>query len=138
MARGMNPDKERVFVLKDDAELATEQQSRFFYKTLNAGAYYKNMDALVEFRGGGDEQRTLVLSGSQERSILLDGLVRVENFYDEEGKLLQFPEKGTDLKMNFLSYLRPRWRREIAQAILADSQLDEKEERNLKLLSTSA
>jgi hypothetical protein len=140
MATGMNPDKERVYVLKEDMDLPTEQQTRFIYKTLTAGAYYRSMDSLVEFRGGGDggEQRTIIQSGSQERQILLDGLVRVENLKDEDGRELQYPPKGADLKLNFLSFLRPRWRREIANAILADTRLDEKEERNLKLLSTSA
>lgn len=141
MAIGLNPEKERVFLLKEDRELPVDQQTRWFFKLLRYDAYVRSQDGLVEFRGDPktDDQRTIVLSGSQESTILCEGLIRCENFRDEDGTELQVPEgRDKNNKMKFLSYLKPAWRRELAQAILGDSDLGEAKEKPSNSQSGSA
>lgn len=137
MAIGLNPDKERIYVLEDDRELAEDQRTRWVYKLLSYPAYMSAQDNLVQFqsqkvaRGQDSETRTLVLSGTQEKNTLINGLIRVENFFDEDGQLLHYPEAGTEAKVQWLSKVKPRWRAELAKAILGESDLEEADRKKL-------
>src|SRR5512135_1390298 len=109
MARGRNPLKERTHILKCDQDLPSPQQTRWVYRTLPYDTYVKTQDGLIEFRGNpnGKDARTGISTGSQERDALLAGLVRVENYADEDGHERHWPQgKGTavyDERMAFLS-----------------------------------
>jgi len=138
MARGRNPLKERTYILKTDRELATDQQSKFIYRTLPYETYTRTQDALIEFRGNpqSTDARTAIASGSQERDALLDGLMRVENYFDEDGTPWAWPEgsnaKTRQERMQFLSTLLPEWRRELFQAILGDTEPTKEDEEDLR------
>jgi len=137
MAIGLNPDRERTYILEDDRELPEDQHTRWIYKLLSYPAYMTAQDNLIQFesqkvtKGQVPETRTLVLSGTQEKNTLINGLIRVENFFDEDGRLLHYPEAGTEAKVQWLSHLKPRWRAELAKAILSDSDLEESDRKKL-------
>lgn len=140
MARALNPDREIGFVLKEDRELAPAEQTVWYFRTLSAADHARIQDAavLVEqdapqkgFRNATTATRTRILSGSQPLEVLLAGLVRVDNFLDDQGRAIPYPGDGKkEAKLAFLSRLKPAWRREIADAISGETELSEEEEGN--------
>jgi hypothetical protein len=135
MAIALNPDKEQLYILEEDRELPEEEQTRWFIRTLNAVQYYRAQDNVIELHATGRandrETKTRILSGTQEMNALIDGIAGVENFKDEHGVDQNWPDRPNDAKRTFLSKLRPRWRRELAQAILGDSEVDEDDRKKL-------
>lgn len=134
MAIAINPDDERVYVLKDDRALPANEQTMFYLKTLTARDYYRLKDGALEVRApirNASETRTVFHTGTQEQEILLKGLIRWENLKDGHGDELHYPDgRDMDAKLKALSYLRPNWRREISEVILADSDVTEQDEGN--------
>lgn len=133
MAKGINPGKRRCYVLKVDKDLARDEQSRFLYQILKAEKYAQIQDKLVEVLGGDtdDEKpksKTMVLSGTQVLEILCAGLVGVENYTDEDGTPILWPEAGGKAaKLDFLTTLKRAWRQELAEAILEGQTFTEKQ-----------
>lgn len=134
MAIAINPDDERVYILKDDRKLPKDEQTFFYLRTLTARDYYRLKDGALEVRApirNASETRTVFHTGTQEQEILLKGLLRWENLKDGHGNELQYPDgKDLDAKLKALSYLRPNWRKEISEVILADSDVTEEDEGN--------
>lgn len=136
MIKGISPDVERCYVFKDDRKNPPEEQTRVYYKTLDADVAWSVQNRLVEFKQNADqkdqEQRTAVHSGTRERTILLAGITRFENFRDEQGRELVWPVNGNQAaKVKVLSHLRAKYRTELANAIYNDTDLDEAEVANL-------
>lgn len=134
MAIAINPDDERVYILKEDRPLAKDQQTLFFLRTLTARDFYRLKDGALEVRApirNASETRTVFHTGTQEQEILLKGLIRWENLRDGHGNEMHYPDgRDMDAKLKALSYLRPNWRREISEVILADSDVTEQDEGN--------
>jgi hypothetical protein len=134
MAIAINPDDERVYILREDRGLPKDEQTMFFLRTLTARDYYRLKDGALEVRApirNASETRTVFHTGTQEQEILLKGLVRWENLKDGHGNELTYPDgRDSDAKLKALSYLRPNWRKEISEVILADSDLTEQDEGN--------
>ena len=129
MARGQSPDQERLYVLTADREQAPEEQTLWFVKSLPYPVLVEVQDGLMTSEDLGPNQRNRYLIGSREKKILVNGLVRVENFRDQTGATLQVP-KGDGPLMHFLSYLRDEWRVELVKAILGESTFTPEETKN--------
>lgn len=135
MARGLNPRKERFLVLECDKNLPAEEQSRFYYRLLDYGQFTDAQDNLVEWveSEDGAKNKTRVLNGTQERTVLLAGLIRFENFCDEDGNEIVYPAEQSNAetvkkaKLEALTALRPEWRKELARAILNAARPTEKQ-----------
>ena len=134
MAIAINPDDERVYILKDDRKLPKDEQTMFYLRTLTARDYYRLKDGALEVRApirNASETRTVFHTGTQEQEILLKGLIRWENLKDARGNELVYPDgRDNDARLKALSYLRPNWRKEISEVILADSDVTEQDEGN--------
>jgi len=134
MAIAINPDDERVYILKEDRALPKDEQTLFFLRTLTARDYYRLKDGALEVRApirNASETRTVFHTGTQEQEILLKGLLRWENLKDARGNEMTYPDgRDTEAKLRALSYLRPNWRKEISEVILADSEVTEQDEGN--------
>ena len=145
MAVGKNPLKERLYILKAEREWESAKQSRWYFRMLKYEQQSNAMDSLVEFRAPTGQQadtgetKTRVFSGTQERETLLAGLARVENFPDEDGKMLHWPANGNRAaKMEFLDYMLPADRRELANAINEGQEITEDLRKNSDSPSLSA
>jgi len=136
--RGRNPLKERTHVLKPDRENPASEQIRWIYRTLPYDTYVRTQDGLVEFKGNptATDTRTSISTGSQEKEALLAGIVRVENYFDEDGQQRHWPVgKGANVyaeRMDFLSTMHPDWRRELFQVILGDTEPTKEDEADLR------
>jgi hypothetical protein len=134
MAIAINPDDERVYILKEDRALPKDEQTLFFLRTLTARDYYRLKDGAMEVRApirNAMETRTVFHSGTQEQEIMLKGLIRWENLKDGHGNVLSYPDgNDSNAKLKAMSYLRPNWRKEISEVILADSDVTEQDEGN--------
>jgi len=116
-----NPFKEHVYVLLEDRGLPEEKQTRFYYKGLTAEQYYKLQDSLIVSRGWSDDSVKEIRAGHAEFFILMNCLSKIENFFDEDGNELRWPQDEEGRK-RILSFLTPEQRRELANAISENSR----------------
>lgn len=158
MAKGINPDIAVAFVLAEDKNLPATEQSRFYIKPLPADIQYELDDALSmsgNFQGAdpakpesANAQTVHIYPGRRERTTLLSGLVRIENYKVPKkakgGEVREIDlDWGKDGKehVDALNYIAPKHRREVADAIRDISTLSEQEEKKsdvpLSLASTS-
>lgn len=147
MAIGRSPDKERVYVLREDQELPSDQQTRWFYRALTVGDMEEVQSAAIEsrmpvrrrgFRDKKGEQEQRTVYKSTESTILRKGLVRVENFKDEDGNPVVWnPEAGKDAQLKFLSYLTADQRAELSDVITGDTDLAKEERGNSRWAHSS-
>lgn len=145
MATGLSLTRERVHVLDVDKDEPKEKQTRWFFRPLEYSVNVRVKDGLIEFKGAGrgddNQTRTSILSGTQEREILVNGLVRVENYFDEDGVELHWPEgRGQTVfeqRMRFISTMRDAWRRELAEAINEATSPTAKDESELRFRGPS-
>ena len=139
---GCSPKKVREYILKENRDCPPEDQVIWGFRALSADGYYQIQDALVELHSdqAGDQRRTrtAIHTGSQERRVLMECFVSVKNYFDEDGTERAWPEgRGsavTDARMEFLSTMRPAWRRELAEVIL-EGLPDEVDEKDLRFRS---
>ena len=139
MARALNPDQPTPYVLKSDLRtdpitklpvVPPEEQTRWMIVPLDYAQHIASQNGVFEQRTEGRGRKaqsiTRVLSGTQEKDTLLNGVRDVEQFLDHDGKAVSYPT-DTRGRMEFWTRVRPADRAEIARAILGESDLDEAE-----------
>ena len=133
-------------MLKKDRELPDREQTRFYFKVLDYElqcAVQNNIIESVAERTDDPNEgmtRSRYLTGTQEREVLLNGLVRVENLQDEDGKDVEWPsdKREKQARLLFLAGLRPLDRTELVLAIINAGRLDPEEKKVSPSPSVSA
>ena len=126
--------KEFPYVCKDDRENPESEQTIWWIKVLS----YRESSKIEDFLGATDGDDFKVYLGTQEALFLHSGLLRVENFQDENGKeLLLTREVLVDKKFQqklikdaFLNRIPRSIRKELAKAIESGPVLEEEEAKN--------
>ena len=118
-----------------EAERGAEKPTVFLLAAITVGAEAVLQDKLVSVDGA--TKTTRVQSGTHELSILRSGLVGWRDFYDAKGDPVPFEtDRGrmvggrAQVADASLDRLRPRERREIAEAIVERNTLSESEAKN--------
>ena len=122
-------EKEFAYVCKSDRENPEDEQTVFWLKVLS----YRESSKIEDFLGATDGDDFKVYLGTQEALYLHYGLLRVENFEDENGKQIEAKREQTQdkkygtkcLKDSFLNRIPRDIRKELSKAIEAGPQLDE-------------
>ena len=137
--------REREYILKAERELPEDEQTVWLLRSLDLDVSAQIQDRLVQLVGslaGDEEPRTLVFSGTQEVTILLNGLIGWRNFCEEGGAPIPFPDLGRfnrnrDALKEWLARIPPEARSELAQEIVGRSRLGQEERGNSKSPSAS-
>jgi len=137
MAEALSLMNEYLYILEDDRNKKPEEQTRWYFKPLSYEVCCQIEDSSIEYkssaiRGSKDAHiQGRLLSGTVERKILQEGLVRVENFKCN-GEIIELPDKSKGYKERdrFFARIRPKWRKELANAIYEGIYLSEEEEKN--------
>jgi len=128
MPIALDPKSTFSYVLRDDRELAKEQQTVFELRGLTVAEEASVTDSMILAHGGVEELS--VRAGTHALTVLRYGLRGWSNFLDSAGQPVPFEtEKGhprhcTDA---CLDRLAPRHRQELMQAILDRGSVTEKE-----------
>ena len=121
--RGFDPQTPYNYVVTDEQELPSEQQTTFKLKNLTVREMERLKNSLFRKQGSGKKAKEELLLGSQERQSLEMGLVGWENFLDQEGNPIDFQTANID-------WIPAKARAEIALEIRGESELSEDEEKN--------
>lgn len=131
MATAIDPTHPFQYILEEDRLLPLEEQTVWYLKYLTSRERSVLEDGLINVEL--KTQTSAMKMGSQSNAILKMGLVGVSNFKDAKGNPIEFPkgnsEKVYGLKLDdcptdeFLSRIRAEWRRELANAIDAESEV---------------
>jgi len=137
MAEALGIGEEYMYILEDDRDKPPEEQTRWYYKPLSYQVCCEIENSTVEYKGSGKSRSGdfsgRLLSGTVERKILQEGLTRVENFkYNGEEIHLPDKSKGYRARDEFFSRIRPKWRKELANAIYEGLYLTEEDEKKIK------
>ena len=137
---GINPEEPITKVLKCTRDWEPADQVRYTTGQMNAREYARYQDALIDmsFEGGGKKgkQKTKTVMKTAELSVdlLCKYLLNLENYYYPEAgqpKLLELsPVSRFEARKAEVSRIAPDHRREIAETITGDSDLDEEDEKN--------
>ena len=126
MAIALDPGQVFSYILKEERKLASENQTVFKLRCLSSKESAKIEDSFATKVNleTGDVQ---VKSGMKTYELLQLGLIGWDNFKGNDGKTVAF---DVDDKAR-LDRLRPAWRRELADAIMEQNILTEKDRKNL-------
>jgi len=137
MAEALAIGEEYLYILEDDRDKPPEEQTRWYYKPLSYQVCCEIENSTIEYKGGRSGSRDFsgrLLSGTVERKILQEGLVRVENFKCN-GEEIHLPDKakGYRARDEFFSRIRPKWRKELANAIYEGIYLSPEDEKKIEI-----
>jgi len=133
MVIAVNPKKAFDYVLVEDRKSPVEKQTVFELKVLTSLELAKVEDGM-SFSVTRNEQgepsagEVNVKGGSKTLSILHAGLAGWRNFKDENGNEVEF--KKSEGYYKNLDYLKPGWRRELANAITEGNRVTETDSKN--------
>ena len=130
----LDPVKDEIeFICKADLDLPDEEQTRWILKPLSAKEH-----AMLDDHTGtvGEDGQYIVTIGKKQLVALNLGLKDVFNFNDSEGKPVKLSRSKKKigginaLEDSFLMRVPKEVRVEIAQAIMAESEVEEEEAKN--------
>ena len=121
--RGFDPNLPRDFIVKDEIELPTAEQTVFKIKSLTVRESEILKNVLFTKQGSGEKAVEKLLIGSQERRALEMGLVGWDNFIDQNGNAISYCQQNID-------YIPAKYRTEIALEIRGENELSEDEIKN--------
>lgn len=126
MARALDPNRTFDYILEEDRSQPKEKQTVFHLKVLSARqlASLEDEMAVVKLGQKGEMQMN---TGSHVLKVLEIGLVGWENLLgSNNGEHIPYNKD----QVNRFDYLRPDWRREIANAITEQNALSEEQVKN--------
>lgn len=120
---GFDPNATRGYVVKDEQELPTEEQTVFQLKNLTVRQTEILKNSIFSKSGHGKKAEERLMLGTQERQALEMGLVGWDNFNDQSGNMIIFSKENLD-------FIPAKYRSEIAAEIRGENELTEGEEKN--------
>jgi hypothetical protein len=123
--KAITADKAYPFVVKDERDAPEDERTVFMCKYIDPQTSASLGDQLYNVSGVGSNRRERLLTGSQQLKILKACLVDWKNFHDDSGKEIPF-DKEKPVQM--IGMIPPKYRREIADFIQGESEVEEGEE----------
>ena len=123
--KAIKADEAYPYVCEDERDLKESDQTTFMCKYIDPKTSASLGDQLYNVSGTGSKRRERLLSGSQQLKILKACLVDWKNMVDDNGSQIPF-DKESPVEM--IGMIPPKFRREIADFIQGESELDEGEE----------
>lgn len=125
MPIAVDPTRTVRYVLAQDRQLDLADQTVFLLRPLTAREFATIEDAMSTVTPSGEVR---VATGSQTLRTLEVGLTGWENFKTPDG--VQVPFRHPQTQVIQYEYLRPDWRRELANEILGLTRVTDTERKN--------
>jgi hypothetical protein len=123
--KAIRADKAYPYVVKDERDDPESEQTTFMCRYIDPKTAASLGDQLYNVSGVGSNRRERLLTGSQQLKILKACLVDWKNMTDDDGKEIPF-EKEKIVEM--VGMIPPKYRRELADFIQGESEVEEGEE----------
>ena len=125
--KAIRADKAYPFTVKDERDEPESEQTTFMCRYIDPKTSASLGDQLYNVSGVGAKRTERLLTGSQQLKILKACLVDWKNMTDDEGNVVPF-DKAKPVEM--IGMIPPQYRREIADFIQGESELEEGEEQS--------
>ena len=122
--RAVDVNKEYDFVVKDEKDMPSDEQTTFKVRLLSPTDKAALDDNIYKVSGAGNARKEQILSGTQRLTILKKCLVGWSNFKDEDDKIVVF-DKSDTIKM--LGFIPSKYHVEIVNYVTGESEASSEE-----------